>query len=464
MKQSVVVFFLALILILIAGSRAPAPAFADDMMEYVGHYNPAFFVHWLDVHLVGDRAYVPGLGGLAIFDIGAANPPEFITRYNPSSGTQFYHASASTPLTYVTARDRGIFVLDATTVPPALVATHDEGSRSFEGIQLDGNLIYVAAHDDGLRIYDVSNPQSFQLHGSLGGFTNAWTLDKQGDWLAVADAEGGLRLVDVTDPAQPALVATIPTSGAAQDVVWKGNQAYVASGSGGVDIFDLSAPGSPVFLGNYLPTSGSAFLLAADPAAERVYVATWQMVEAIDVTDPTNPVQAGFEDTPFRAMGVAADADHIYVADWNTFRMYEFGPTTNPDALVSPGIVSFPVVPIGQSADTTLTVANTGGAPLTLTNIRTGNPDFQVNPVSFQVPIDGEVEVTLTVSPTTDQGVGDLKVISNDPDESGLGHLIDHGTVGTQAPDFTLNDLGGVPHTLSDLQGEIVLLAFFASW
>jgi hypothetical protein len=31
---------------------------------------------------------------------------------------------------------------------------------------------------------------------------------------------------------------------------------------------------------------------------------------------------------------------------------------------------------------------------------------------------------------------------------------------GALAPDFTLNDLAGVPHTLSSLRGQVVLLAF----
>jgi len=32
--------------------------------------------------------------------------------------------------------------------------------------------------------------------------------------------------------------------------------------------------------------------------------------------------------------------------------------------------------------------------------------------------------------------------------------------VGQAAPDFTLFDVNGVPHTLSDLRGNVVLLAF----
>jgi hypothetical protein len=344
------------------------------------------------------------------------------------------------------------------------VAVRDEGTRSFEGAHLEGNLLYVAAHGDGLRIYDVTDPLSFVLRGSLGSLANAWAVDKAGNWLAVADAEGGLRIVDVTDPAAPVLAASAPTAGAAQDLAWKGDVIYLACGAGGVEIFDVSAPAAPVLLANYATTSGSAFLLAADPAAPRVYVATWQMVETIDVADPAHPVRAGYEDTPVRAMGVAADANQVYVADWATFRVYRFGPTTAPDLALTPSIVSFPAVPIGQTADTTLTVGNTGGSSLIVSAIATGNPEFQVTPTSFVVPPGDTAEITLSVTPVASEGTGNLRLNANDPDESGLHHLIDYGTVGMEAPDFTLLDLGGVPQTLSDLRGEVVLLAFFASW
>ena len=35
---------------------------------------------------------------------------------------------------------------------------------------------------------------------------------------------------------------------------------------------------------------------------------------------------------------------------------------------------------------------------------------------------------------------------------------------GTTAPDFTLPDLAGVPHCLSDLRGQKVFLTTWASW
>jgi hypothetical protein len=35
---------------------------------------------------------------------------------------------------------------------------------------------------------------------------------------------------------------------------------------------------------------------------------------------------------------------------------------------------------------------------------------------------------------------------------------------GLQAPDFTLPDLAGIPHTLSDLRGKKIFLTTWASW
>jgi hypothetical protein len=68
------------------------------------------------------------------------------------------------------------------------------------------------------------------------------------------------------------------------------------------------------------------------------------------------------------------------------------------------------------------------------------------------------------VTPAAAKGYGNLRVACDDPDENNLDHLIDYGTVGTVAIDFTLNDLNGAPYTLSSHRGEIILMAFFASW
>ena len=63
-----------------------------------------------------------------------------------------------------------------------------------------------------------------------------------------------------------------------------------------------------------------------------------------------------------------------------------------------------------------------------------------------------------------------LRVDSDDPDESSLSFPVaaddspNYLQIGDEAPDFTLLDMDGVSHTLSDYWGRVVVLAFFANW
>ncbi len=438
-------------------------AWSDDMMEFVGQYTPPLVEHWMDVDLNGTIAYVPGRAGLSLFDVGGPDPPQFLGRYVPPSGAQFYHAAPSSPNAFCAARHNGIWVVNVTDPSaPFLTHAHAEGTISFEGLLLDGADLYVAAHENGLRIYDVSVPTAFTLRSSVSALSNAWAVAKNGRWAYVADGDGGLRVIDCLDPDAPSLATTAPTSGPAQDVVLKGSRAFLACGAGGMDIFDISVPNAPAFMGNYA-SPYSSFLLAPDVAADRVYIASWDIVDVVEVSDPAQPVRVGFEDTPVRAMGVGAGADTVYVADWDSFRMYAFGPTTEPDIFPLPTTVSFPAIPIGQSADTTLLVSNTGGGTLTVTDITVTNPDFAAAPISFSVVADGLVEVTLTVTASTSKAVGKLRFLCDDPDEGNGMYTTDYGTVGSTAYDFTLQDLGGVWHSLSDFSEDVVLLYFFSA-
>ena len=61
-------------------------------------------------------------------------------------------------------------------------------------------------------------------------------------------------------------------------------------------------------------------------------------------------------------------------------------------------------------------------------------------------------------------------VATDDPDEPEWMLEVTTGAVGTntgmgtEAPDFTLSDLDGVSHTLSDQRGKPVVLVYFATW
>jgi hypothetical protein len=115
-----------------------------------------------------------------------------------------------------------------------------------------------------------------------------------------------------------------------------------------------------------------------------------------------------------------------------------------------------------------LTVTNRGSDTLAVDAITAENPDLKLN---YRGSLEVEPLNTLTI--TLDWPGGDLDttlcVRSNDPDESLIRIQVqtgenDDSAIGNPAPDFTLNDLDGNAHTLSDQLGHPVVLVYFATW
>ena len=87
------------------------------------------------------------------------------------------------------------------------------------------------------------------------------------------------------------------------------------------------------------------------------------------------------------------------------------------------------------------------------------------------VPPGGSHAVALRFTPAAEGYAATfVEVRSDDGDEPELSFPVwsdDNPTIldiGDPAPDFTLPDLDGVPHTLSDYLGRVVVLAFWANW
>jgi hypothetical protein len=109
-----------------------------------------------------------------------------------------------------------------------------------------------------------------------------------------------------------------------------GQCAYVADDQtigGGLRVIDVSDPDNPVQRG-YCETPGDAFDVAL--AGDYAYVADWDAgVSVIDVSDPTNPQVVGQYDTPGLAMGVAVCGAYAYLAD-GPLRIIDVSDPTSP--------------------------------------------------------------------------------------------------------------------------------------
>jgi len=290
-----------------------------------------------------------------------------------------------------------------------------------------------------------------------------------GGYAFVADGLGGLAVVDITTPAAASLVTTAPTSGAAVDVTLSGDLAAVCNGSAGVDLFDVSNPAVPFLLAT---VNTSALAITAAFAGDTLFVADWDDVEAFDVSNPALPVAAGGENTPVRAMGLDARPGLVVVADWSRLRLYRPGPTAKGDIHVPVEGIDFGMVPFGAVVDTTITLGNTGAAPVTISEARDFSPNFSLsNTGPFTILPGDTLELTITFNhaePGYDATF--VRIDSDDSDEPSLTfplsgddnqYLLD---VGNPAPDWARDDIGGVFHQLSDYQGKVVVMAFFADW
>ena len=450
-------------------------AFPQDLdnIDPIGEFRAPWFSEMFDVELVGEIAWVAGVGGLVAFDIRDPQTPAKFARYAPSPdsdtfGARFYHSAIGENLAYASGRLDGISVINISNLNFFLatdVRVHIEEGVSYEGLYLDANRLYACRHEKGLEIFDLVDDfiNSISIYQNL---TNAWVVLVDAGIAYVADGRGGLKILNVSDPNSVSELSAIATTAPARDVDVVDGIAYVAVGSQGLDIFDVSDPSNPVFLSNYQSPFFTAGVSVDD---DKAYLAEWDIVEVIDVSNGQAPFLLGWEEMTMRGMGIAARDSLLYVANWLNFNVLRFGNTQEPDIFLPETFYFFGDTPLGSSSDSIIIVQNTGSATLSVDSVTSTGADFTLEPDFLNIEPGGIAEVKLIFTPEdTIKTQAVISFWSNDPDEPrrtivarGYNNSLRNGDI---APDFTLNDVDGVSHTLSDYAGKVIVLSLFASW
>ena len=440
-------------------------------LTYLSSFNPINF-ELLDVEISGNYAYIPGgLEGLNIIDISDPSSPFIVAEYL-ASGCLFgrlYAWHVSEDYAYGSGRYCGIKVLDVSNPNnPVHVADYGLNGRSYEHSDGNGVYLFAAAHTDGVEIIDVTTPESPQFV-ALVPTENAWAVgtSEEGNFVYVADGAGGLKIIDVSNPQASQLLGSVETSGTAKDVAAVGQFVLVAVGAGGVDMIDVSDPGNPVLVANYNTTGYASRVAVSDSL---VAVSDWDDLEILRWDDSPSLSLAGYKNTGGRVMAVNMIGDIVYSAEWRTFRTFQFGPIEGPDLDVSNRHVDIPHTEVGECRDTTITLTNNGMETLVIEQITIDHSDYEIFLSSENIVPGDAVEGIITYCATSESGQTSLRIQSNDSDEPvvgiGLGGNSSWGLeVGQEAPDFTLPSVNGYGDiTLSELQGQVVVIAFFASW
>ncbi len=456
---------------------APGLAIDDDQVEFLAEITAPAFGEYQEALLdeSGDRLFLFSVGGISAFDVSLPTSPLLEFHFPPADSVLFYRCyrgHVAGDLLAAGRREFGLTIMDISlSGAPLFLAEHRVSEVSHEGMLIHGGRLYAAAHGAGVEVLDIGDPALPSSIGFVTDLQNAWDLALSADGLHlfVADGAGGLATLDLAGPGLPTLIATAPTLSGALDIALSGELALLACGSGGVEIFDVSNPAAPFWLGNY-DSSGLAANLAV--FGSRLALADWDDIEIADFSAPFSPFRVGWEKTHSRPMGLDFNGDEIFVADWSALRIFEDGPTSGGDLHLPLKGIAFTEVPLGASIDTLFPVWNTGGGELFVSAVETFNPNFEVLDPGPRTLTSGEiwpVPLRFTqAAPGYDATF--LRVSADDPDEPQLSVPLQAEDnpgrldLGEFAPDFTLLDLEGQPHSLSGYLGKVVILAFFANW
>lgn len=348
------------------------------------------------------------------------------------------------------------------------------GDPSIEGAVLHDGRIYAAAHTAGVLVLEDQGLTSLAEIGSYADAeSDAWQpvlLDD--DHLAVAEGPAGLRTYDVSAD-DPQLLGAVAFAGSSRDVVVSAGLAYVAT-SAGLGIADLSDPAVPVVVSE-TPTLGTSLAVALGLEGT-VVAAEWDEIRGYDVSDPTDVRPIFSERVPtddefsrVLALDAAPDEARVFAGEWTGMHVFaQRNESIGPDVWASPQSIQFGNVEPGASSDRVMVVRNQGNRPLTVLDV-IADARVEADRTCFQVDPGGSSAVELTLSPTSNESLRSaLKVCSDDPDEPelfvGLSANVSGRSVGDPMPEFSLRDLDGELWTDADLEGNIAVLAYFATF
>jgi hypothetical protein len=386
-----------------------------------------------DVDILESTAYVLKDGRLHVVDL---SDPTSLTLMGETDvpGTGRAVAAAGS-YAYVAAdvggTDGWVYTVDVSdATDPDPVGSYDTVGLASD-VHAAGDAAYVADSVAGLLILDVTNPispsllSSYPTPGSVHGVqvvsTTAYLLT-----LDEPTLDYWLRIVDVSDPTDPTPLGAYDAPDAVNDVRVFDGMAYLASGSDGLHIVDLSDPANPV------PLSTSSTEWWADKVAvsdTHAYL-IGNALQIFDVSDPADPDVLGDYERPNFVLDVVVDYPYYYLAGWDKLWVVDMTDPVAPAVLGSSDLstsnlwlrrLSLSAHP--QTGDPLIYAANQGAGVEILDVVDPSNPTLLGG---YPAPVDNEVNDVFAVGPyayvvTDDDGNGRLRIldVSNpaNPDE-----------------------------------------------
>lgn len=367
------------------------------------------------------------------------------------------------------ARDGMIEWLDVSDpTTPVTIASGPFEARIYDlDVDIETNTIRAAAGTEGLINFAVEADTLAETSRFTDADSDARALVRHEDHLVVAEGTTGLRLYD---PAAPSLVTTLPLEGTALDVALDGNRAWVATIEGAsiaeingetlTEIGTRATPGQALGI-----TVGEGFAVIAD----------WELISGISRQWRSAPGFVAAEplpsdtDRPRTRAVTRTPAGRILAAGWE--QLWVHGAACPPDApsvFPDPSFLPFHDGEV-QNGQTTrvLSIRNRGNRDLVVEQIIPPEGVTVTDEEGFVVAQGSAQAIEVTYDPAAGM-VDDLIIVSDDPDQPEMPVEIAAGISGVAIGDpmvpLRAVDLEGRVWTEADMEGQVVLLAYFATW
>lgn len=256
------------------------------------------------------KTYVAyGSAGLRILDV--LNPSNVSLLGTADLGGDSRAVVVNSNYAYVAARDSGVYVVDVTD-PANPVKIKTLQTPRARGIAINGSVVYVAASDSGMGMIDITNPSNPIIVGYTGSEVYGENVSVSGNIAGITDY-GQITFYDLTNPVNPIKKGSTGslTSGN-EGFAISGNYAYVPDGDS-LKVFNISDLNSPS-LTSKIYTGGYGYMASVD--GDYCYVATEGTgVRAINISNPSSPIEAGFYDDVPQSRGLAVNGKYVYAAE-----------------------------------------------------------------------------------------------------------------------------------------------------
>jgi hypothetical protein len=297
-------------------------------MRRLGGHNDLGMLHST---VIGNRAFVVGIGHMSILDVSQPEAPRLLGAYPlPSDLAHLGKVVVAGNYAYLPT-SVGLQTIDVTD-PAAPRRTSLFGSaRYFTSAAVEGNLLAVASVYDGVFFLDLTDPAKPVSRGRadlryMNNFFVGRSVAISGHHVFVTSADdqdsktGVLEIFDASDPSSPQYVGAYEIPAVARDVDVSGQLAVVTSYVPGGDasfaeILDISDPANAVRLALHTVMPGSPDIAKVSLAGHYAILGGPQV---LDLTDPTKPRQVAQLDGVYATGPIIGD---VLFAGLNTYRM-----------------------------------------------------------------------------------------------------------------------------------------------